>query len=210
MATGFEGFDRQIAFATDGIAPENIAKELAKFARAELAKAIAAGASPNYDRYVNGRQGAPEESYQAPGSILYVFSNWPLVINAALAELQKRSPRRSGRFASSFVVLANQTVTTDYGSIPATAEVIIFNAQPTSRKAEVGRLGIPARRLFDGTKSALSRRFREGFAFQTMFVNIKAGVHPLVPYILKGSQGRRRDRQAGSPLSYPTIVINAL
>lgn len=210
MATGFEGFDRQIAFATDGIAPENIAKELAKFARAELAKAIAAGASPNYDRYVNGRQGAPEESVTIPGGILYVFSNWPLVINAALAELQKRSPRRSGRFASSFVVLANQTVTTDYGSIPAAAEVIIFNAQPTSRKAEVGRLGIPARRLFDGTKSALSRRFREGFAFQTMFLNIKAGVHPLVPYILKGSQGRRSDRQAGSALTYPAIVINAL
>ena len=210
MATGFEGFDRQIAFATDGIAPENIAKELAKFARAELAKAIAAGASPNYDRYVNGRPGAPEESVTMPGSILYVFSNWPLVINAALAELQKRSPRRSGRFASSFIVIANQRLTADYSSIPAAAEVIITNAMPYVRKAEVGLLGIPRRRLFDGTKNAMSRRFRDVFRFETRFMDIKAGVHASIPYILKGSQGRRKDRQAGMPISYPSIVINML
>lgn len=210
MAPGFEGFDRQIAFATEGLAPENIAKELAKFARMELGKAIAAGASPNYDRYVNGRQGAPEESVTIPGAILYVFSNWPLIINAAVAELQKRAPRRSGRLQVSFIVIANGAVTTDYGRIPGEAEVIITNAMPYVRRIEVGANNSKGKRMFDLSRVALNRRFSSGFLFETRYLNIKAGLHPLIPYLLKGSQGRRKDRQAGQPISYPSIVINAL
>jgi len=210
MATGFESFDRQLTFATAGIEPENIAKELAKFARSELAKAIAAGASPQYERFVNSRPGLPEEAVTVPGSILYVFTNWPLVINAALAELQKRSPRRSGRYASSFVVLASGRAVTDYRSIPADAEVIIFNPMPFTRRIEAGANQSKGRRHFDLSRVALSRRFGDAFAVETRFLNIKAGVHPLVPYIPKGNQGRRKDRQAGSPLTYPSIVINML
>lgn len=230
MATGFESFDRQLTFATAGIEPENIAKELAKFARAELAKAIAAGASPQYERFVNNRPGLPEEAVTVPGSILYVFTNWPLVINAAIAELQKRSPRRSGRFASSFIVIANQHLTTDYSSIPAAAEVIITNFQPYVRRLEAGkRLG--QKRIFDTSKNAMSRRFGDLFRFETRYLNIGAGVHPMIPYILKGdgqlqaaaqnnrssafragraTLARRKDTAAGQALTYPSIVINML
>jgi hypothetical protein len=230
MATGFEGFDRQIAFATAGIAPENIAKELALFARAELAKAIAAGASPQYERFVNNRPGLPEESVTVPGSILYVFTNWPLVINSVLAELVKRSPRRSGRFASSFIVIANQAVTTNYAAIPADAEVIITNFQPYVRKIEGGKK-LGQKRVFDSSKNAVSRRFGAAWRFETRFLNVGAGVHPMMPYILKGDAplqaaaqnarssafragratlARRKDRQAGQPITYPAILINAL
>jgi hypothetical protein len=208
--SGFESFDRQLAFATEGIAPENIAKELAKFARVELAKAIAAGASPQYERFVNNRPGLPEEAVTIPGSILYVFSNWNLVINAAIAELQKRSPRRSGRFASSFIVIANGALTMDFASIPAAAEVIVTNAMPYVRRIEAGANNSKGKRMFDLSRVALNRRFNTGFMFETRYLNIGAGLHPQIPYILKGSQGRRKDRQAGSPLTYPSIVINAL
>ncbi|MFU0504012.1 hypothetical protein [Pseudaminobacter sp. NGMCC 1.201702] len=206
---GFETFDREIRVATEGLSQEAVSRELARFARAELAKALAGGASPQYDRYVNGRLGAPEESVIAPGPILYVFSNWPLVINAALAELQKRAPRRSGRFALSFIVLVGGQIVSEFSAIPSEAEVIITNFQPYVRKAEGGRLGIPRRRLFDGTKNAMARRFREVFRFETRFLDIKGGVHPMIPYHLKRSQGRRKDRQAGMPITYPAIVINA-
>lgn len=206
---GFEAFDRQLVLATASISPANVGKALAQFARQELAKAIAAGASPEYDTYVNGRKDAPLESVVPPGPIVFEFVNWGLIVNAALEELQKRSPRRSGRFVSSFVVLANQRPVTDYRSIPSEAEVIIFNAQPYSRKVEVGA-NKTGKRVFDASRSTLSRRFRDAFTFQTRFLDIRSGVHPLVPYVLRGNQGRGRDRQAGRPISYPAIVINAL
>jgi hypothetical protein len=159
-----------------------------------------------------------------------VFSNWPLVINAALAELQKRSPRRSVRFASSFIVVANHVLTTNYSDIPASAEVIITNFQPYVRKVEGGKK-LGRKRVFDTSKSTLSRRFGEAFRFETRFLNIGSGVHPMIPYILKGGSpvraaaqnarssafraGRatlagRKDTAAGQALTYPAIVINAL
>lgn len=212
MKTTFETFERDIRVATAGMEPEAVSKMLAAFAREELAKAIAEGvASPEYERFVNGRRGAVEESVIPPGPILYVFTNWKLLITAALAELQKRSPRaKSGRFAASFIVIVNGALVATFEDIPADAEVIITNAQPYVRKAEVGRLGIPKRRLFDGTKRAMARKYGESFRFETQFLNISAGLHPLIPYRLRRSGGRGKDRQAGSALAYPSIVMNAL
>lgn len=206
---GFEAFDRELRIATAGLSREAISKELARFARAELAKAISAGASPQYEIFVNGRPGLVEENVIAPGPIVYEFTNWPLLINATLAELKARAPRASGRLASSFIVIVGGKQLVDFSGIPADAEIIITNFQPYVRKAEAGLLKIPRRRLFDGTKNAMARRFRDAFKFETRFLDIKPGVHSMIPYVLKGG-GRRRDRRAGQPLNYPAIIINAL
>ncbi len=207
---GFDFFERDLRLATAGLEPEAINKALAAFARQELAKAISAGASPEYEKYVNGRQGAAEETVKAPGPIIYEFVNWPLVIAAALAELQKRSPRKSGRYASSFIVLANQVPVADYRGIPAEAEVVITNFQPYVRRIEVGKNGSSGKRMFDLTKVALNSRFKEGFRAETKFLNFSAGIHPMMPYRLKSGHGRRKDRQAGGVLSYPSIIINTV
>lgn len=211
----FESFERDLRFATKGLQPEAINRELAKFAKTELRRVIASGqASTTYERYVNGVKGAIEESVKAPGPILYEFVNWPLVIRAALAELQRRSPHRSGRYAGGFIVLANGAAAPDYSRIPIDAEVVIFNARPYTRKIEIGA-NKTGKRHVDGAKSALTTRFRDAskrdaFKFETRFLNIGAGIHPEVPYRLKNNQGRRKDRQAGGLLTYPSIVINAV
>jgi hypothetical protein len=231
----FETFDRDLRLATEGLSQEAISADLAAFAKAELARAIQSGeGSPNYARFVDGIEGAPEESVTAPGPILYQFAWWEEIIETALAELIDRSPKKSGRYASSFVVLASQQVVTGYGDIPGGAEVIIFNAQPYTRKVEVGAMtmSVPPRH-FDRARQALVRRFgaNGAFRFQTQFLNVAKGLHPLVPYILKGQYAgrrnaqlsaaragklqhgfvklqRRQDRDAGKPISYPAIVIN--
>jgi hypothetical protein len=232
MATGFEFFERDLRVATAGMEPEAINRAVATFARQELSRVITEGiASPDYQRYVNGIPGAPEEAYKAPGSIVYEFTNWPLVIQSALAELQKRSPRKSGRFAASFIVIVGGRIVTDYRAIPATAEVIIVNFQPYTRKAETGLLKQPRRYVFDGTKRVLNARFNGVFKAETRFLNIASGIHPEIPYILKGHvkvraavqnnrssafrAGRttlasRKETVAGQPLTYPAVVINAL
>lgn len=207
----FDTFDRQISLATADIAPDRISAELAKFARQQLAEAIQSGAAtPVYDLFVNGRRGVTEESVQAPGPILYEFSWWRVVIRYALDVLAKHSPRKSGRYASSFIVIVGGKVVADFEDIPPSAEVIITNAQPYVRKVQVGamQMSVPAR-MFDKAKADLVRRYgTRAFSFQAQFLDLGSGLHPLIPYRLKRNQGRRKDRQAGMPITYPAIVMN--
>lgn len=203
------GFERELAVATADMDPEVIRRDFAAFAKQSVADVIASGeASPIYDRYVNGRPNLPEEAVQLPGLIVYEFVNWSLVINAALAELEKRAPRKSGRFASSFIVIVGEQIVTDYSKIQAGREVIITNAQPYVRKVEAGILAPPRNYVFDGTKRAMASRFNGSFSFVTRWLNIAQGVDSRIPYILKGSQGRRKGRQAGDPITYPAVIIN--
>ncbi len=208
----FQTFDRDLVLATGHMAQEEISRELARFAKAELAKAIASGqGTAHYTRYVGGIEGAAEETVDAPGPILYRFAWWGVVVAAALAELVKRSPVRSGIYSRSFIVLADQQRVTKFDAIPAEAEVIIFNAQPYTRKIEVGamQMSVPDWHFFEARK-AMTRRFgaNGAFRFESRFLTIGGGIDPRVPYRLKRSSGRRRDRQAGSPLAYPALIMN--
>lgn len=205
---GFETFDRDIKLATRDLDQGAVNKALAAFARSELHKVISSGqASTTYDRYVNGRRGASEDAVQAPGPILYEFANWPLVIRAALAELAKRSPRRTGRYASGFLVLANNAVVRNFSDIKPEDEVVIFNVRPYTRRIEAGANRSSGKRHFDQTRRVLANRFRGAFAFQTQYLEMPRGIHSDVPYVLRHAQGRRKDRQAGSPITYPSIVM---
>jgi hypothetical protein len=203
---GLEFFDREIKIATQGLELDQINKALAAYARQELAKAIAAGAPRQYQRFVNGHEGAAEESVVAPGPITYLFVNWGVVIPAALDELKKRSPRRTGRYMNSFVVVVGgRTVVTDYSKIRPDGEVIIFNAYPSTRKIETGNNG-PGARHFDLARRALNSRFKGAFEVEMKYVDVPGGVAPGAPYILKRTTKRR---SAGTPLTYPTLIINA-
>lgn len=203
-------FDRELKLATADLEPAAINAALARFAKSSVAEVVRSGqASEHYDRFVNGRLGAPEESVQAPGPIVYEFVNWAVIIGGALEELRRRAPRRSGRYAESFIVIAGGRVITDFSAISGGSEVAILNRQPYSRKIETGANKSGARH-FDLAKAAFNRRFSGAFVAQMLFLNVGAGVAPGVPYILKGSQGRRKDRQSGQPITYPALVINVV
>lgn len=207
----FETFARDIKVATADIAPDQISAHLARYARQELAKEIKAGrATPTYGIFVNGRPGLPEEAVEAPGPIVYEFSWWRVVIRFALDFLVKNSPRKSGRFATSFIVIVGGKVVTSFDQIPPSAEVVITNAQPYVRKVQVGamKMSVPPK-IFDKARSAVARKFGvQTFRYEVRFLDLAAGLHPLIPYRLKHSQGRRKDRQAGMPITYPSLILN--
>lgn len=230
---GLEAFDQELRLATASLDPDEVRGALAAFARKSLADVIQEGrGSPRHERFVNGRRGAMEETVQLPGPIVYEFSLWEPIITFALDELQRRSPVKSGKFRKSFIVMASQKIVTDFDAIGPDEEVIITNFQPYIRKAEGGMLGVPRYSIFDGTKRSLARRFGNdgrnsaAFRFDTRWLNIGSGVHPEIPYVLKGGYARsrarwlrnpsknrtplhrRKDRDSGTPISYPAIIIN--
>ena len=43
---------------------------------------------------------------------------------------------------------------------------------------------------------------------ETRFVQLPAGIHPLVPYRLKRGGKRGRRGRVGQPITYPALVLN--
>ncbi|HTV69804.1 MAG TPA: hypothetical protein VMF90_14815 [Rhizobiaceae bacterium] len=208
MPSNFSAFERDIKIATAGLEPPAVNAKLARFARQELHRVISSGqASTTYDRFVNGVKGVAEEAVRAPGPILYEFVNWPLVLRTVIGELQRRAPKRSGRYAAGFVALANGDLARDWSQIPPAAEVVIINVRPYTRKIESGGNRTGARH-FEATTGSVARRFRGAFTFKIRFLNVGPGVHPEVPYRLRTNRGGRRGRRQGDRLTYPAIIIN--
>ena len=88
-------------------------------------------------------------------------------------------------------------------------------------------------RHFEGTSAALRLKYgsKGSFSIVTRFLQLGSGIDPRVPYILKGEYAgrynsqrkairagarissatrlaRRKDRDAGQPITYPALVIN--
>jgi len=228
---GFQTFERDLKLATVGMEPRAIAAHLAAFAKSELAKVIASGAARSpYQTIVNGRVGAAEETVVPPGPIVYQFNGgnlWPVVIGFALDYLKQRSPKDSGDYQNSFVVIANGRVrsgsyagvhrrallggqVTPTTDIPQSAKVIITNTRPYTRKIEMGamRMSVPPG-LFKDAESAVQGEFSEAVSVRTQFLRLHSGIAPGLPYLLKGS-ARRKDSRAGQPLTYPSLVLSLL
>ncbi len=213
----FTTFERDLQLATEGIAPENLSRELARYAKDELANALASGeASPIYQQFIRTNsgvvEGAPIDAVVAPGPALFVFSYWQPVIQFAMAELQKRSPRDKGGFIRSHVVMIGSQVMRPDAEFGANEEVSIVATVPYSRKIEAGhmRMSVPSG-VFNDVRKMVQSQFRGLINARFRMVMIPNG------YILKGRfrrgykkyarKGLRQDTSAGARMTYPAIVM---
>lgn len=233
MASSLMDLGAMLKQATVSVMPPNAEKEFAAFARRCLADTLASGqVAPMYDRYVNGQLGRSEEQVKLPGKIIYIFHSWKPAIELAIEELRRRiptGPARNGHYRDSFIVAVGGHRVTDFQSIPIDAEVLIFNPEPYTRKLQT-RPGTGFRH-FDSARRILNTQFKGLFSAELQFLNISGGIDQRVPYILKGGTPlvaakqnnhssafrlglshlrRRKDREAGAALSYPTLVIKAV
>lgn len=192
-----QAFERELRVATAGIEPEAISKLLAQTARNALAEVQANGQAPrHYERVVNGRRGAAEESVIPPGPIVYEFSWLPEIAEFALNFARERSPVLSGRYKRSWFAMVNGTVVADLDAMPPEAELIITNDQPYSRKIDVGamKMRVPPG-IAEDTRQAVMRRFGNIVQAERQFINLAGG------YVLREGRG------AGTEVSYPAVVI---
>lgn len=210
----FSTFERDLQMATAGMAPEMIDRELAALAKSSLADAIASGeASPIYTQYMNGREGAPIDSVVAPGPALFVFSYWQPIIQFTLDYLEKRSPRKSGDYIRSHVVMVGSQVMRPDAEFSAGEDITIVATTPYSRKIEAGhmRMMVPSG-VFQDARKAVQSQFGRVIDVRFRMIMIPGG------YTLKGvfrkgykpfaRKKLQRDTQAGERLTYPALVMS--
>lgn len=187
--------------------PREQSRLLAAHARRARDALIAEGrAAPGYLTYVDGRLGAAEESVRPEGAIRYVFSTIARAVAFAQAYAEGASPVLSGAFRRSWIVVVNGARwTRDVATIPPDAVVHLVNTSPYARRLEVGRrdrkpgLGY---KLVERTRQQTRQRF-PGLAVERRFLAWREA------WVLKDSQGRRRDRAAGQRITLPAVEIRA-
>jgi hypothetical protein len=196
----FRGFERSVSFRPDSQNGRALAAQLAEFARDILEEAQAAGEFPDlYLRAVNGRRNLPEDAVRVPGPIVYT-ADWVRHAAAfAINALVQRAPRLTGRYRSSFFVLADGRQV-DPAVIPFGAEVFVTNDQPYSRKIQVGAKGFSdTKGLFDTVAAAVQQEFRGVVRTQVRFLRLEGGRTVIV---------RRGRRTVTEDLTYPAIRID--
>lgn len=218
-------FRRQVhAFVDRTLSPEAQSKRLAQIARRELDGLVSAGrASKSYRRFVDGREGAAEETVApAPhGRIVYRFNHLGAVVTFALSFLKQRSPAPSGRAArpaqgkhgayrDSFYVGVNGrfilAANFNPDAVSPGAEIVIGNLNAYSRKVDVQLVGleslafsVPAG-LFDDAVTAIRARYGSLVTVKRVYTMSFPG-----QYLLKRAQRHRR--RIGKPVESPALII---
>ncbi|MBP2233080.1 hypothetical protein J2847_006415 [Azospirillum agricola] len=220
-------------FVDRTLSPAAQSARLAGAAKRELARLVAEGhASPSYQRFVDGREGAAEETVApAPGGrIVYRFNHLGAVGTFAVSFLRQRSPAASGlparprngkhgAYRDSFWIGVNgrafPAARYDPELVPAGAELVIYNINAYSRKVDVQQVGgkslsfsVPPG-IFDDAAKAIRTRYGSLVDVKRVYTMRFDG-----QYLLKNEQvhrsgryvGRSRNR-AGKPVESPALII---
>lgn len=203
MASNFTDFTRELALATEGMSPREIARAHAAFAKECLAEVQAEMGKTDFTRVVDRVRGAPEEAVTPGGLILYEFHHLQRVCEFAIQTARKISPVDSGRYRESWFFLVDG-VDTPLEAIRPGATVHLVNDQPYARA--IHARSIPWRvppGIVERVRQAVYREFRGLVYADIDFLGLAGG------YVLKGRRKRkgRKDLAAGQEMSYPALRI---
>jgi hypothetical protein len=226
------GFTREFEiFVSKDLDPVAQAADFARRAREGVAADIAAGrVPPNFKRYVDGREGAPETSVRPGGVIAYEFSFSAEIVVFALAFLEARSPTgpmpSSGPrlyrkpYRESFYVGIDGRFIPPGGFRPYALrddweEIVIGNVQPYSRKVDVQQIGKRRLRfnaepgLFQDCARALNRQFGNFAQARRVYTMKFPGQYKLQQTQFRtGERSHNVKRWAGTLVESPAIIIS--
>jgi hypothetical protein len=198
-------------FVQDNLTAEARSAKLARFARAALADVQQRGeGSKQVTRFVDGREGVPEETVRPNGVILYRFGRLAPAIAFALSYLRARSPGTN--YTAGFFVGVSATADIDGRPIPAAMfnpatmggdarTVTIGNSEPYNRRVDVQMDGTRALRfsvppnLYADCAAQVQRRF-PGLVARRVYTLDMPGQYRL-----------KTGPRAGKPVHSPAIVI---
>lgn len=105
-----------------------------------MADAAGGGAAPDFVAYANNPGNTNLESVKLPGPIVYRYDYRRRIVAVALAELRRRSPRDSGKYAESHLLFLNGAPVENLPPrLAPTDEIWIANPVPYARRLEVGK-----------------------------------------------------------------------
>ena len=181
---------------------EETQRILVKVAKREHGKVMATAPRPvSFDRFVDGRKGAPEEAVKPTGTILYTYPRLEVVAQFAMETLFDLSPVRSGKYRLSHTLFLNGSAVPNLRDFKSGDEATISNPVPYSRKIEVGKMKmrVPGTSMIY-SKAAKIVRARYGNIAKIGFTyrGLMGGA------IISGRAGNKSD------LRYPVLTISEL
>lgn len=204
MARSTAAFDRVIRLAIAGVKPPEIQKLHARIAREALSSHLARlDHQPRVIRFVDGREGAPEESVRPYGVIRYEFQRLAEIAQFALNRARELSPVQSGRYRDAWFVMAGGRQVAP-GTIPEGVELILTNDQPYHRKLEMTanqRVAAGSRSvrlppgIVERVRQEIFREFGRVVDAEVTFITLRGG------YVVKTG------RFAGRSMTYPALVL---
>lgn len=226
-----QAFVKVIDLAVAGVSPPELQKLHARIARQGLAAHLAGLASrPAVKTIVDHRAGASEDSVKAYGVIRYELGFLQEIAPVALAKAREVSPVDSGRYRDAWLVLADG-VPVDAAAVPEqTVELVIVNPEPYSRKLNVGKnldgspfvVSVPPY-FVEEINGAVFRRWGNIVTASVRYIDLHGGytikIGNAVLLARQAARGRgvnnatramlqvRKDRQAGTDVTYPAVII---
>lgn len=217
VRTRIDPIERDISVIVDGmLLPEAQSKALASFARYELAKAeminkSALGIVPPHTSYVDGRQSDALETVRPDGVIVFEFELLNDIFAWIGKALVEASPRKSGRYAESYLFLADGVIVQPGAAVPAAQEYSFVNSQPYSRKIERGLSNQAPDGVFHVVAALASRRFGNIAKVMFGYQALRTGAIHEWAGSARGAAWARRHRRASSAEEWlrkqPSIFI---
>lgn len=110
-------------------------------AKRKHAEVLATDPKPvSFERFVDGRKGAPEEAVRPGGVIIYRYPRLDLVVQYAMEVLFDVSPVLSGAYRNAHTIFVNGVPVPNLKGWQPGDEVVITNPLPYARKIEVGKM----------------------------------------------------------------------
>jgi hypothetical protein len=165
VQTRIEPIDRDIALMlSEELSPQGQSKVFAEFAGEQIEDAKQTnrqilGRMPRYTVAVDGRAGAPLETVKPDGVISAEFELFDDVLVWIADQLEKHSPRLTGKYAMSHTVFADG-VEVDVGAkIPDAQEIVFISTLPYARKIERGESSQAPDGVYQVVATLAQRRF---------------------------------------------------
>lgn len=165
----------------------------------------------SFQRYVDGRVGAPEESVRPGGVIVYRYPRLELVAQFALETLFELSPVLSGEYRMGHRLFLNGKEVASLAAYKSGDEVAVTNYLPYARKIEIGKMTMRvsgSSRVYAQARRRVMARFGNvasvDFTFRGL-IGTASGAGTLVnPTKAKGRAHNK------SELRYPVLIIREL
>jgi hypothetical protein len=195
------------------LSPSSRQREIAAYAVGALAAAQvvnrrALGRFPPYETTVDGRKGAALTTVNPSNGVIefeFQFLD-PSVLRWIYDQLGSHSPRLSGRYRSSHVLLADGVPVDFSGSTPSARQYTFTNTQPYARKIESGESSQATDGVYLTVAELAAKQFPD-VKIRYGFVPVPGSVPRESSQSFTPTRGRNRRRASDWLSRQPAIII---